>query len=258
MRRLLLAMALLGALAAPARAALTEAQLVAVGLVPPAGASLPGDLLLVDDAGGAVTGAALRSGRPAVLVLADFTCRTLCGTALGMAAAALEATQLTPGADYDLLILGIDPRDGPAEALALKATRLGASPLASRARFLSGDEAALASAQAALGYRVAYDAAADEYAHPLGVLVLTGEGQVSAVLGGLALSPEELRLAIAEAASGRIGRMVERLRLLCYGLDPSRGVYNGLVKQALAAGTVATLLGLGAFILLLNRRRRRT
>ncbi|TPG53170.1 SCO family protein [Roseomonas nepalensis] len=256
MRRLALAFALVAALAAPARAALTEAQLAAVGLFPPPGAALPRDLALVDETGRAVTGAALRSGRPAVLVLADYTCRTLCGTALGLAAAALERTGLAAGTDYDLLVLGIDPRDGPAEALAMKAARLGASPLAARARFLSGDAAALDAAQAALGYRAALDAAADEYAHPLGAFVLTGEGAVSRVLDGLALSPEELRLALAEAAGGRVGRFVERLRLLCYGLDPARGVYNGLVKQALAAGTALTLLGLGAFVLALNRRRR--
>jgi len=257
-KRLLPLIPLLLALVSPsARAALTEAELAAVEFAPPPGARLPVDLLLVDEDGRAVTSAGLRTGRPALLVLADFTCTTLCGTALGMAAGALDAAGLSPGADYHLLVLGIDPRDGPAEAAALKAARLGRSPLAPHARFLSGDAGTLEAVQAALGYRVRYDAAADGYAHPLGALVLTPDGQVSQLLGGLALEPAALRLAFAEASGGRIGVIVERLRLLCYGLDPVRGVYNAFVKRALTVGTGATLIGLGGFILLLTRRRKR-
>lgn len=257
MRRVLLALILLAGLGSQAHAALTPAELAGVELAPRPGASLPGDLPLVDDLGRAVTTAGLRTGRPAVLVFADYTCTTLCGTAIGMAAAALEASGLVSGRDYDFLVLGLDPRDGPAEAAALKTAQLGRSSLGAGARFLTGEAGALSAAQASLGYRAVLDSAADEYAHPLGALVLTPEGTVSAVLSGLALSPEELRLSLAQAAGGRVGRLVEGLRLLCYGLDPAHGVYNGLVKRALAVGTAATLLALGGFILLLNRRRRR-
>ena len=249
---------LLVALGSPtARAALTEADLAAVELAPPPGARLPPDLVLVDESGRVVTPAMLRTGRPAVLVLADFDCATLCGTALGMLAGAMDAAGLTPGADYDLLVLGIDPRDGPVQAAAARQARFGRSAAVGGIRFLSGDAASLEAAQAALGYRARYDAEADAYAHPLGALVLTPEGRVSRTFAGLRLEPADLRLAVAEAAGGTVGVVVERLRLLCYGLDPAHGVYNALVKRALAFGTAATLLGLGGFILLLNRRRRR-
>ncbi|WP_043839695.1 hypothetical protein [Muricoccus aerilatus] len=256
MRHFLLVLALLPMLCGSARAALTQAELARVELAPPPGAVLPGDLPLVDDTGRGVTIAGLRSSRPSVLLLADFTCTTLCGTALGLAAGALEAAGLTPGVDYDFLVLGLDPRDGPAEAAALKAAQLGRSPIGAHAHFLTGEPGALSAAQSALGYHAIFDAEADSYAHPLGALILSPNGAVAAVLGGLALSPEELRLAMAEATGGRVGRLVEGLRLLCYGLDPALGVYNALVKRALGVGTAATLLALGGFILLLNRRRR--
>ena len=85
---------LLLALAGPARAALTEAQLAEVELAPPPGARLPPGLALRDEDGRDVTPAALQHGLPAVLVLADFTCVTLCGPALGIAAHALAETGL--------------------------------------------------------------------------------------------------------------------------------------------------------------------
>ena len=258
MRGLALLPAVLLAFGAPsARAALTEADLAAVELAPPLGARLSPDLPLVDETGRAVTPAQLLAGRPAVLVFADYTCTLLCGTALGMAAASLEATRLRPGEDYTFAVLGLDPRDGPAEAAALKAARLGRSPLAATTRFLTGDAATLAKAQAALGYSARYDDANDQYAHPLGALVLTADGQVSRVLGGIDLDPDTLRLGLVEASSGRLGSLGEQLRLLCYGFDAARGIYTAWVKRTLTLGTAATMLGLGLFLLLLNRRARR-
>lgn len=254
-RCLAAAVLLLGA--APARAALTAAELADVELAPPPGAALPLDLPLVDDAGAPATPAQALAGRPAVLVFADYTCDTLCGTAIGMAAASLGATGLRPGEDYRLLVLGLDPRDGPADAAALKAAQLGRTPLAASARFLTGDAGTLAAAQAALGYRARLDAAEDRYAHPLGALVLAADGRVARTLGGFSLEPDALRSALADASAGKPAGLGERLRLLCYGLDAAHGIYAGLAKRGLAIGTLLTTAALGAFLLALIRRRAR-
>jgi protein SCO1/2 len=258
MRGLALLPAILLVCGAPTvQAALTEADLAAVELSPPPGARLAAGLPLVDETGRAVTPAQLLGGRPAVLVFADYTCTFLCGTALGMAAASLEATRLRAGEDYTFAVLGLDPRDGPLEAAALKAARLGRSPLAATTRFLTGDAATLASVQATLGYTARYDAANDQYAHPLGALVLAADGRVSRVLGGIDLDPDTLRLGLVEASSGQLGSLGDRLRLLCYGFDGARGIYTAWVKRALTLGTAGTVLGLGLFLFLLNRRGRR-
>ncbi|USQ70114.1 hypothetical protein NF552_10975 [Roseomonas mucosa] len=248
---------LLLALAGPARAALTEAQLAEVELAPPPGARLPPGLALRDEDGRDVTPAALQHGLPAVLVLADFTCVTLCGPALGIAAHALAETGLRPGRDVVSLAIALGSRDGPAEARAMKAAHLGGLPpeLLAATHFLTGPAAPLAEVQSALGYRAQFDREADRYAHPTGILVLTGDGHVSRLLDGLAPDPGVLRLALVEASQGRIGTLGDRIRLLCYGLDPAHGIYNGVVKRALTMGTVLTLGGLGLFLFLVSRRR---
>ncbi|MCR0982925.1 thioredoxin domain-containing protein [Roseomonas populi] len=259
MRRLFLALMLLPGLALPARAALTEAELAETGLNPPPGATMPLDLALRDETGRPATPAGVLDGRPAVLVLADYSCETLCGTALGLAASALAETGLRPGADYAFLVLGIDARDGPERAAAMKATYLASFPeIMGAARFLTGPAAVLERAQAAIGYRARLDVASDRFAHPLAALVLTPAGTVSRVLPGLALEPVALAGAVQEAASGGGGGLVEAgIRLLCYGLDPARGIYNALVKRGLATGTAGTAILLGVAALLLARRGRR-
>jgi protein SCO1/2 len=109
--------------------------------------------------------------------------------------------------------------------------------------------------QSALGFRALFEGEAGRYAHRTGLLVLSGVGRVWRLLDGLAPDPAVLRLALVEASDGRIGTLGDRLHLLCYGLDPAHGIYNGMVKQALTAGTLLTLGGLAAFVFLLSRRR---
>ena len=257
MTRLLLLAALLSGLApSPVIAALTSADLAEASLSPPEGARLPLDLPLVDDAGRPTAPAEALAGRPAVLIFADYTCTTLCGTALSMAAASLGATGLRPGRDFALLVLGINPRGGPADAAAMKAAQLRDSPIGTSARFLTGDPASLAAAENAVGYRAIWDEENRRYAHPLGALLLAPDGRVSRALGGLDLNPDTLRSGLVAAASGSVGTLGERLRLLCYGFDPARGIYSGIAKRLLTVGTAATALALGGFLVVLSRRRR--
>ncbi|MFC7552965.1 hypothetical protein ACFQU7_12950 [Pseudoroseomonas wenyumeiae] len=247
---------LLACLAAPAFAAtppaggLTEAALAEVALAPAAGASLPPGLPLRDEAGRVTSFAAAQGGRPAVLVLADYSCTVLCGTTLGLASAAMREA----GEGAVLLALGIDPRDGPAEAAAMKAAYV--APDAAWAHFLLADQPALERAEAVLGYRAAYDAATDSFAHPVGLVVLAPDGRVSRVLPGLETDPATLRLALVEASEGRVGSLGERVRLFCYGFDAARGIYAAMVRRMLTIGTVLTMLALALFLLWTWRRGR--
>jgi len=256
-RSILLPLALLAALPAlPARAALTQATLSEVKLAPPPGARLPPDLAVRDAAGQPTTPAVAQGGRPAVLVLADYTCTVLCGTELGLASAALRQVKLRAGADYTFLALGIDPKDGPVEAAEMKAAHFPDAPPAG-ARFLVADADGVQRAEAALGYTAHYDAETDSYAHPLGLLVLTADGAVSRVLSGLEIDPPTLRLALVEAGQGRIGSLGEQLRLFCYGFDAARGIWNAWVERVLTIGTTLTVLALGSFLLWAFWRERR-
>jgi protein SCO1/2 len=62
------------------------------------------------------------AGRPALLVFADYTCRTLCGPIVTFAGDALANSGLTEG-DCRLVMLGIDPRNGPTEASTMRRRR---------------------------------------------------------------------------------------------------------------------------------------
>lgn len=223
------------------------------GLAPPPGAALPAGLAVRDQAGRPMTLGAALGGLPAVFAFADYDCAALCGTALGLAAATLPGTGLRPGQDYRLVVLGLDPDDGPDKALAMRRAWLGeGNALAETAVFLVAGPPGVAAATRALGYAVTRRG--EGFDHPLALFVLQGDGRLSATLPALGAEPEEVRAALRAAAQGAAPGILTRVRLFCAGAVSGRGA---ALEGALTAGGAATLGLLGGGILLLRRRERR-
>ena len=93
-------------------------------------------------------------GRPNVLILADFTCRTLCGPILAIVAAGLAKTGLQAGRDFGLVVVGLDPKDSADDARAMRRDQIGDGALAAASTFLRGDEAAVRQIAQAIGYQL--------------------------------------------------------------------------------------------------------
>lgn len=263
MIRLLLALVLALGLALPA-SALTEAELSGVGVSPPAGARLPLGLAVVDSAGRPTTIAAAAEGKPIVFVAADYRCKYLCGPALALTAAALSRTRLEAGRDYRLLVLGIDPKDGAADARAFAGPLLAGAPQVRPAtQLLLGEPPAIAAATRALGYRYRWDAEHGQFAHPAAAFVLAPDGRLVRVLSEIQIQPEALQSAVRAAAAGppaqgALAPIAAGLHALCYAFDPSRGVYDQPVQVALRfGGVVLMLVAAGLFAMVLRQRRRR-
>jgi protein SCO1/2 len=245
--------ALLLVLDGPAAAAVNKAVLDAVYVDPTPGARLPLSLTFRDDTGRSWSLADAISGRPAVLIFADYTCRTLCGPILDFTAAALQQSALNPGVDYRLIVIGLDPKDGLDAARAMKSVHFENDTIARSTLFLTGTAAAIAHATRTLGYHFAYDAEHDQFAHPAAAFVLNRDGQVTRVLSGLGLSGSDLRLALVDAGRGQVGTLADRFRLLCYGYDPARGIYTTRIDRILEISGVVTVLAMAAGVLVMHR-----
>ena len=241
-----------------AQGGLPVAALDVVGVSPPPNARIPLSLAFTDETGASRTLADATAGRPSLLILADYTCQSLCGPVLGLAAGALEQSGLEPGADYRVVAIGLDPNGRPADALAMKAARIGEDGgLPQATAFLTADAATLERIAASLGYRSAYDQQNQQFAHPAVAFVLAGDGRVARMLSGLALDPDDLRLALVEAGEGRIGNLADQVRLLCYGFDPAAGIYTLSVHRLLLlVSFISTAALAGAVGLMLRQEAR--
>jgi protein SCO1/2 len=221
------------------------------------GASLPNDVALTDADGRNVTLADYGGGRPMLLAPVDFDCQTICGVTLAGLMDALGRTGLEPGSDFELVALGIDPEDGPKIAAAAKAEalkRYDRKGAGGAIHFLGG---ATRPVTDALGFRFAHDEATGQYSHAAAVAVITPDRRLARWLYGYPFEPADLRLALAEAGGGTIGRVADRLWLLCYSYDPTTGQYSLAIDRALKVGCSLTALLVAAFVLLMLWRERR-
>lgn len=238
--------------AAEARAGLTQAQLASVAASPPPNARLDLDLAAPDTTGTTRTIGGILGNRPAFFTFVDYTCTTLCGTSLALLGQALERSNLAPS-DYRVVVMGLDPKDTPASALAMEARDIP-DRLRAAAVFLLPDQDTVTRAAGTLGFRYVYDAASDQFAHPSAVYAIGPDGKVRSVLSPFALTTGDMESALASPSGPGL---YERVRLLCYGLDPLHGAYNARISTILRIAGGLTVVLLASAVLMMIRYARR-
>jgi protein SCO1/2 len=197
------------------------------------------------------------AGRPVVLNLVYFTCKMLCNIVLNAQVQAMRKLDWTPGDQYDVVTVSIDPTENYGLAREKRAAYLESYERPAPGwHFLADNEghARQLARQVGFGYR--FDAQSGQFAHPAVIFVLTPEGRVSRYLYGIQFKPLDLRLALTEAAQGRFG-LSDRVLLYCFHYDPAARGYVPFARNFMRLGGVATMLVLGAFLFLVWRRERR-
>ena len=245
--------------AATARAA--PPALAAVDIEEHLGARLPLELAFTDEDGHpAHLGDYFRDGRPVVLVLAYFRCPMLCDLVLRGVVDSIERQGLVLGRDFRALTVSIDPKDTPAQASLKQHGMLQAfdAPFATAAwPFLVGRHAEIAELATRLGFQYAYDPKSDQYAHPAVAFIVTPDGRISRYLYGIKFRPLDVRLALDEAAHGKIGGIIDRVLLTCFHYDPATRRYGVYIVGVLRGGAALTVLFVGGLLALLWRSDRR-
>jgi protein SCO1/2 len=222
---------------------------------------LPLDTPLRDERGTAIHLGDYFRKRPVVLVFAYYDCPMLCTQVLNGLSSALGVLSLTPGKDFEIVTVSFNPADTPASAAAKKriyVQRYARAGAAESWHFLTGDRASIDRLTKAAGFRYVWDADTKQFAHPSGIIVLTPDGRLARYLFGIEYGPRDLRYAIVEASEGEIGTPADALLLYCYHYDPTTGRYGLVVMRALRLAAGATVLALGAFVVVMITRERRS
>jgi protein SCO1/2 len=203
-----------------------------------------GDLLVKED-------------RPTVVALVYYNCPMLCGLVLKGLSRAMKESGLELGKDYDAVTLSFDARDTVKLAAERQRGYLQAvgRPEAPQAwRFLVGAEPDIKAVTDSVGFRYAYDERTKQYAHAAALVVVTPDGRVSRYLYGIEYPAKDLRLAVVEAAQGRVGTSFDRLLLTCYRYDPASRTYQPYVLGFVRIVMLGVLGGLGLMLGVFWRR----
>ena len=200
------------------------------------------------------------AGKPTVLALVYYGCPRICGLVLeGMIRSLKYIEGLDAGVDFQVVAVSFDPRETPSQAGKAK---LGAIKLYDRAkareglRFLVGSEANVRKLADSIGFSYRWDEASKQFAHPTGIVVLTPAGRTARYFFGIDFPNKDLKLALVEASSGRIGSVVDQVLLFCYGFDDNTGRYTFLVMRLVRGAGILTLIVIGFALRSLRRRER--
>ncbi len=223
------------------------------------GRQIPLDLRFRDEQGAEVTLGQYFQDRPVILSLTYYECPMLCSIVLNGLTSALRALPFDLGKEFVAVNVSFNPRETPEEASTKKAKYLAEyrRPGAEAGwHFLTGEEDSIRRLTEAVGFRYAWDERSQQYAHAAGIVLLTPQGKIARYFYGVEFAPRDLRFGLIEASQGKIGSPVDKLLLFCFHYDPATGTYSAWVLNAIRAGGVLTLLGLGLFLLVSSRGRR--
>jgi protein SCO1 len=198
---------------------------------------------------------------PVILSLVYYQCQILCMEDLNGLVGALEMVHLTPGKDFQIVIVSIDPAETPAIAAAKKAfyvKRYDRPATANGWHFLTGDQPAIASLAKAVGFGyVRLPGVVGKptmFAHASSIEVVTPEGKLAQYYLGVEYSPRDLQLGLVEASHNTIGSPVDNILTYCYRYDPQLNRHSLVIARIVQAGCMLTFLGLGSFMFVSFRR----
>lgn len=244
---------------------LRDEALPNIGVDEKPGAQVPLDLSFMDQDGRMVRLGDYFSGGPVILTLNYYSCPTLCPLVfrnLSNAITSVKGLSLTK--DYRIVTISIDPeetveraRDKSGETWRMVP---GVVDPAKRWPFLLGEQGNIERLAKTVGFRYTR-LGKGNFAHPSVFVVITPSGKVARYLYGIELRPADLKLALMEAASGKIGGspFLNQVLLYCYHYDPV-GKRYGLAAvniMKIAGGGVLLLLGILLFALWRTEKQRR-
>jgi protein SCO1/2 len=223
-------------------------DLEGVGIVEKRGSQIDLNLKVKNELGELVTLGSFFDGRhPVILSPVYFSCPGLCNFHLNGVVDTLKKMEWQPGKEFQIIAFSFDSKETSDVAQKKKENYLkmyGKPNASSGFHFVTADEATVQALTQSVGFNFKWSEISKEWAHSSAAIVLTPKGVVSRYLGGVAFEPETMKLALNEAASGKIGNIMERVALYCYQYDPHKS------KYALATFRVVQLGG-GLMVLLL-------
>jgi protein SCO1/2 len=232
-----------------------------VGIAQNLNKPLPLNLTFTNDEGRQVALASYFGKRPAILALVYYQCPTLCSEELNGLVGALEMVNFTPGKDFDVVVVSIDPSEGPDLAAAKKRSyvkRYGRPETSGGWHFLTGTQPSIDALTKAVGFGYVKipgpDGRLTQFAHASAIQIVTPDGRLAQYYMGVEYSPKDLRLGLIEASTNHIGSPVDNILTYCYHYDPGTNRHSLIVARVVQLGGLVTVVTLGGFMLVMFRR----
>jgi len=222
---------------------------------------LPLDTNFVDETGKTIKLGDYFRQKPAILTMVYYNCPMLCSEELDGLTGALEMVKLTPGKDFNVIVISIDPTETPQLAAKKKAfylKRYGRPETADGWHFLTGRTPDIDAVTKAVGFGYVRvpgpDGTLSQFAHASSIELATTDGRLAQYYLGVEYSPKDILLGLIEASGNKIGSPVANILTYCYHYDPQTNKHSLIVARVVQVGGMLTMAGLGGFMFVMFRR----
>jgi len=213
------------------------------------GESLPLDRMVTDSMGRKVAfGSFFDETRPVIVTLNYSDCPVLCSVQLNQLTQSINQLDLQLGYDFQMVTLSIDPQEATeriAETKDLYVEQLTEQPGAAEGwHFVTAEPEVIEAITDALGFQYKYDEQTGQYYHPAMLAFVSPDGVISRYSLKVDFPPDQIKLALLEAADGKIGSAVDKFVMWCFSYDPDRGQYTAEAWKIMRLGGLVTVAAL--------------
>ena len=187
-----------------------SAQLDGIGITEQLGATLPLATPFRDQDGkDVVLGDYFKDDLPVILTFNYSSCPMMCSQQLHGLATALKSLDFTPGHEFRIVTIDLEPRETPAKVHEMRDKFLAELPDDRRAAALRGwtylvartpgDDSGIKAVADKVGFHYRYIPERSEYAHAAALIFVSSRGEVTRYVGDIIYPPDLLHASIVSA-----------------------------------------------------------
>ena len=236
-------------------------ELKDVGIEEKIGQNIDLGLMLTDENGQKLPlSTFFKAHKPVILSPVYYNCPGLCNFHLNGLVDTLKSLDWTIGNQFEMLEVSFDAKETPEVASKKKAAyvkvyqRAGAE---SGWHFLTADQETITKLTGQLGFKFKWNDKVNEWSHASAAIVISPEGKISRYLHGIQFETRDVKLALNEAADGKVGNIVDSVMLYCFKYDRHQSKYGLAVFNLMKIAGAVTVLALALWLIPVMIRARR-
>ena len=248
-------------LEAPKVANEMPAELKDVGIDEKIGQNIDLNLIVTNDNGEKVPlSTFFKKHKPVVLSPVYFNCPGLCNFHLNGFVDTLKTIDWSIGEQFEMVAFSFDPKETTEVAAKKKASYLKVygRPEAEKGwHFVTADQETVTKLTQQVGFKFKWNEKVNEWSHASAAIVISPEGKISRYLHGIQFEPRDVKLALNEAADGKVGNIVDSVMLYCFKYDRHQSKYGLQVFSLMRIAGAITVLALALWLIPVMIRARR-
>jgi protein SCO1/2 len=225
-----------------------------VGIEERLGQTIPLDTEFYDEHGQLVSLKDLVN-KPTIFTFVYFRCPGICTPLLNELSRIVDKTDLVLGKDYQIISLSFNHRETPDMAAGKKDSYLHSIKKQvdpNGWRFLTGDSLSIHRLTDGAGFY--FMPSDNDFIHAGALIVVSPEGKITRYINGIKYLPFDVKMAVYEASTGKVGPTIANVLKFCYSYNPEGHTYT---LNFMRISLVVTLGFVGVFVFVFIVRPRR-